>query len=1020
MAISVLMGPENSGKMDAFLKSLEDANDARYRVVLVPDQFKVETERLLCERYDNLLLFTKVMSLSGLAERLLKGVDVTPITGVGETLVVTDILQDNPALRYFRSTTRPNALRGLVNLINQMDGPLVLREDVLTSESVEELLEVKNSFLLKVDDINHIYEAYLARLCEKYTDDARMTGLAAAFVESSTIVKDAYFFVDHYDALTDNEAKLLSALGEHAKGVVVSLNADENEVYAYPRRMLAKLPSKAKIVAFSPKQDNTVFHRLSQCILGSGVEREERQLRMSELEGHVAVYSAEDMQQEADFVASEVYRLIQNGVSPSRIAVLSTDLGSYRATLDVTLRKYGIPFFMESRISVSNNPLYGFIDGFLEVVQARTEQRSDLEGLRNMLLSGVFPLADDDAMAYYRKIQERGSTFTRDPRFETAEQVLSQLVEMGFKLSKKQSFADMLRSLVQALLHETSEGLSVRLKCELHSLRGEGDEKSYGARLWNRFVDAVEELNVLASEVSNKKLKQLRDLIATAFRQISIPVLPIHKEYVVVAPIDRARTHEISHLFVMGSLRGKLPSVASRNSVFNAREAELFDDSFRVVSDVEEEAYHLHMLLTRPTEQLVFTYPRDHSDGYSKIFDLIHEDRIASEGRGRGFHESADRHILHMVHSADGHGDALKAEDIAWRKGFLHPSESSDVCRLSASGVEEFMKCPALYFVSRKIRPSVLEPAGMSAQSMGNIVHSVMEHFFRDGYYERYLDTSDGERTLVLSELTTEAWNRVISQYQYQKYFTGKGISAVHEKNLKLDCERAVQVAIRQVRAGILVPTRFEQSFSVKDDVRFGENVVFTGKIDRIDQVEYEGQKIYRIIDYKTGVVDLKRADYVKMVGGENIQLPSYAMAAELGGIEGIEPGSLCAGLYLLPASYYRNRKSLREIDFGVQALQGLTNVSELAVKAQFGNLDSEEAIKGIVKNFGVAESELPELPVLIEVASSTIRETAVHVREGVFDRIQSSKNCGECAYRYVCGLDMSVDVEEDSFDGTE
>lgn len=1035
MAICVLMGPEKSGKTEALYQSLESETDAKYRVLLVPDQFKVETERLLSERYGNLLLFVKVMSLSGLAERLLKGISVTPITRVGETLVISDILQEQTSLRYFRSTTRPNALHALVSLIDEMDAPLTVREEFLSaSEASSPNPEIKSSFLLKVGDINQIYDSYLARLAGKYTDDARMTALASEYVASSDFVKNAAFFLDHYDELSDNEAKLVSALAEHAKGVVVSLNIGDGEVYAYPRRMLDRLPSKAKRILFPQNQKDGVFETLSRQILGNGVVEESEILKMSCLEGHVGIYSAEDIQQEADFVASEIYRLIQSGVAPSKIAVLPTELSAYRATLGVTFGKYGIPYFLESRIALSNNPLFEWIDGYLEWIQARSEQRNDFAGLKTMLLSGVFPLPDDVSMAFWRKILERGSTSTGDPSFAAAEQVLSKFLDMGFRISKKQGFSDMLRTLIQTLLHETIPGYSVRSKCELHSFRGIGDERSYGARLWNRFVDAIEELHALSADVSDKTLKQLRELVATAFRQITIPVLPVDREYVVVAPTDRARTHEISHLFVMGALRGRLPAAVGRQSVFSAKEAELFEGVFGTLGDVEAEAFHLHMMLTRPTEQLVFTYPRDNSEGYSKLFDLIQDDRTEPERIGRGLHEHVDNFILdvelqsnrnEIPHTKNIESVEMKCvengtiEGADFQTGFFYPTDASEICSLSASGVEDYAKCPALYFASRRIRPSVLEPVGMTPLSTGNIVHSVMEYFFKDRYYHRYLDAEEFRREEALQTLTEEAWNRVVSQYRFEKFFTGNGISAVHERNLKLDCERAVQVAIQQVQAGSLVPSRFEQKFAVEDEERFGENVLFTGKIDRIDQVKMGEDEIYRIIDYKTGKIDLKGADFTHIVGGEKIQLPAYAMAAELGGIEGISPGSVCAGLYLLPASYHRNRQSLDEIDFSVQALQGLTNMSELALDAQFGNLGEGADPKKIVRTFDEPRAELPSLELLVEVASQTIQATAQQVREGIFERVQSAQNCTNCAYRYVCGLDMSVEQEE-PIDGAE
>ena len=96
-------------------------------------------------------------------------------------------------------------------------------------------------------------------------------------------------------------------------------------------------------------------------------------------------------------------------------------------------------------------------------------------------------------------------------------------------------------------------------------------------------------------------------------------------------------------------------------------------------------------------------------------------------------------------------------------------------------------------------------------------------------------------------------------------------------------CDSPLSPAHFELRFGPARPGTSGDDPDSKDahfELKFGDEIVrVTGRIDRVDVGEIDGQKVFGVVDYKTGkTTSLKEA---QILSGERLQLPIYVAAAQ-------------------------------------------------------------------------------------------------------------------------------------------
>ncbi|MDO4753707.1 MAG: PD-(D/E)XK nuclease family protein [Bacillota bacterium] len=939
----------------SFLEEIAELSRTRTGsiVVVVPDQFKLETEQSLLAATGRPLLHVKVMSLTGVARKILSAEDLVPISHAGRRLFLIKILSERKEeLRIFgRHIHKQSFISELGSILADMTAPLALKDDVLPSRELSD----------KIHDINLLYDAY-TRISNKYIGDEKLIGLAAKSAAESIFVKESAFFIMHYDFFTDNEHALYLTLLEHAKSVRMSLLYTEAPTYAYTRRLLQKIPSGVTVTERRQSKP-TFYERFSESVfsqnleemktlLGCGLHSEQGVFGFSE-DSPLEVYELETRYDEAQFAADRIRELLKQGVKASEITIVTPNRDAYESTLEHVLSRARIPFFLDSDRVFHASPLARFIEAWMDYRLSPNHKN-----LSAMLASGVFPVPANRALKLRIAADEN-----RMPKDDELEQILHtlrfQIPESTFSVG---AFVKELYRVLTAQVTYGGRTLSVAEQCEKHSLalrslaREATAEIEYGVRIWNAFMAVLSELNELSDISGDIDFSIARLLIDF---QAVVARVPNQKEYITVTSPGRIRPARAKYCFVMGALRGELPATAGGTSVLALEEQDSVRDVERITAlpDYEKEIYQTHLLLIAPEKKLILTYP---SGNCSVLLTYI------SEAFGRA--KFPKRRIESVAH-----GEA----HLARRQYRLSAEREPEAYHFSQSKIQTYLSCPFKYFIQYVVKAREERPNEISPMDSGNLIHKILELYVNRHHADlKNLSLSEAAQTIRDGvAICRDRIARIYQEISGDDYVTADVRSnPLYQKRFIDACTLYAQAVEFHIAAGMFEVSRsegkirgsayfsgdFREDFEAEFPELFEEDdaaempMLFTAFMNRGNgkdmPVHLEGtfdrmdclRGAYRIVDYKTS--DRYGGEVEKFLNLEYIQLGLYAYILSLQQSEdsGMNVADLrCEGLQILnlvdmfdPKERKSLENSLKKNDivvglFQKMPMQGIVDLSD-------------------------------------------------------------------------------------------
>ena len=197
--------------------------------------------------------------------------------------------------------------------------------------------------------------------------------------------------------------------------------------------------------------------------------------------------------------------------------------------------------------------------------------------------------------------------------------------------------------------------------------------------------------------------------------------------------------------------------------------------------------------------------------------------------------------------------------------------------RFSVSRLEKYAECPFSYFVQYGLKAKDRKIYEFSAPDLGSFMHEILDKFTNKVKNEKILwsELNKDKCKEIVSELIDiklkEDNNSILNSTKRYKYFTDR---------FKRVITKSVSVIAEQMKRGKFEVFRNEFEFGsmdggepIKIDLPSGERVYLTGRIDRIDKIELDGNTYLRIIDYKSGS---KEFSLTELYYGIQMQLLVY------------------------------------------------------------------------------------------------------------------------------------------------
>ncbi|MHB1392764.1 MAG: PD-(D/E)XK nuclease family protein, partial [Clostridia bacterium] len=204
----------------------------------------------------------------------------------------------------------------------------------------------------------------------------------------------------------------------------------------------------------------------------------------------------------------------------------------------------------------------------------------------------------------------------------------------------------------------------------------------------------------------------------------------------------------------------------------------------------------------------------------------------------------------------------------------------------SVSRLEKYSSCPFSYYVEYGLKAKERPIMKMNAPDMGSFMHRVIDRFSKAvddgsiGWRQLEKDWCAERVALIVDELVQDIAGTVFLSSSRYKYFADR---------LKRVLTRAVWLIAEHIKRSSFEPISYELGFGEGEklppitlELPTGNSMVLSGRIDRMDCLETEDGKYFRIIDYKSGSKQFKLAD---VYYGLQIQLITYldAVGASLG-----------------------------------------------------------------------------------------------------------------------------------------
>jgi len=591
-------------------------------------------------------------------------------------------------------------------------------------------------------------------------------------------------------------------------------------------------------------------------------------------------------------------------------------------------------------------------------------------------------------------------------------------------------------------------------------------------QIWDMIVELFDKMvEILGDE--EVTIKEYAKILDAGLEQCKMGLVPPALDQVVVADLERSRLPYIKALFVIGVNDGVLPAATEALGIFSDEErGEMSQMGLELAPDGRRRAFEEQFLiysgLTKPEEYLQLSFSMGDEEGKAlrpsviisrikKIFPLIQEISDLQNSKEGSilapvptFHYLGLelRDIIEKGELCDTWKDVyswyLSQED--WKdkakitvKGLFHTNQENylasksikmlygDRIYTSVSRLEKFAACPFGYFVEYGLKAKERKMYQLQTPDLGRLFHSALDIFSKKLYTrgipwkELDKDTSDVLVEETMNEVAPKLGNEILLSSARNKYLLFR---------LKRITKRAVWALTEHIKRGEFEPLGFEVGFGeqyklppIVVELKTGEKIILTGRIDRVDILDENNKAYIKIIDYKSGNRTFNLAD---IFYGIQLQLLLYLDAFLENGEKVLHKKLLPAGVFyfriddpLIRSAKEMSEEELEKLLLKDLKLSGMVLEDLDIVKKMDNTLEKYSDIlpvtltkDGFDKRSSTATQE--EFDALRKFVRNIVTEIGEEILKGNV-KVSPYKNgpktaCNYCLYKSVCQFDTLLE----------
>ena len=392
MALQFVFGGSGSGKTrylyeQAIRLSLEQP-DRRFLVV-VPEQFTMQAQKEIIRLHPRRgIMNIDVLSFKRLAYRVFDELAV-------KMPVVLDDMGKSMVLR--RVSGRKKSGLGLygshlgqAGFINQLKSQISeLCQYGITPQDLELLQgETENPLLKqKLGDLGLIFQEFKDYIADHYITAEEILDILCRELPRSEMLKNSVIFLDGYTGFTPVQYRIVELFITHALDVVCAVTVDYGadpyresgiqNLFYMSKHTVCRLAAMAKAGGVELKEDVILDRRpawrFAQSPALDFLEQNLYRYNGRAWKGEqdqVKLFCGQTPEEEVRYVKSRIESLVrEQGLRYRDMAVVTGDLAAYGREITRQFDQAGIPFFMDDKKSILENPMVELIRAVLEAVR---------------------------------------------------------------------------------------------------------------------------------------------------------------------------------------------------------------------------------------------------------------------------------------------------------------------------------------------------------------------------------------------------------------------------------------------------------------------------------------------------------------------------------------------------------------------------------------------------------------------------------------------------------------------------
>ena len=671
MALQFVLGKAGAGKTrylyeEVIRRSIEEP-DFSY-LVIVPEQFTMQAQREMIRLHPNHgMMNIDVVSFKRLAYRVFDELNVrlpAVLDDMGKSMVLRRVM--GPCKK---SLGLYGGHLGQPGFINQMKSQLSeLYQYGVGPEDLKELGEQTDNALLaqKLKDLEIIFRQFQEYIRDHYITAEEILDILCRELPKSERIRRSVIFLDGYTGFTPVQYRLIRLFLTCARDVVCAVTVDPaadpyresgiQNLFYMSKHTVCRIRemaeeekvSKKKDVIIHPSPGPRFLESPSLDFLEANLYRYGRRTWQGQ-PGEVEIFCGKDPDQELEWVLETMEDLVRHhGMRYRNMAIVTGDLASYGRIAARQLEQAGIPYFMDQKKSILENPM-------VELIRAAVELARDFsyENVFRYLKTGLVYDREPVPEGGYGRIRAAEEVWrlenyvralgingwkrwneTWERTFYGAENLnLEELNRFRMWVLKPLAPLREVMSAPEATIASMTQGLKSYLEeMELQekleeyqsyfSERGQfGDEnlsREYG-QVYDLVLELLERLTGLLGEekVDRKTYGQILD---AGFEEIQVGTIPATIDQVTVGDITRSRLDGVKALFFVGVNDQIVPQRKNGGSLLTDRDREFFRlHRMELAPTAREEScmqkFYLYLMLTKPSRRLYLSYGAAGADG---------------------------------------------------------------------------------------------------------------------------------------------------------------------------------------------------------------------------------------------------------------------------------------------------------------------------------------------------------------------------------------------------------------------